>query len=640
MRLINVSGVDTDDGLKIEEFQNDNIPSYAILSHTWGEEEVTLQEMEETYAIKKGLLGKMSKVHYGEDNAAKKKGYAKIAMTCTTAKRHGWKYAWVDTCCIDKTSSAELSEAINSMYRWYQKAQVCYVFLADVVSLDDFASSRWFTRGWTLQELIAPTEILFYNKYWKILGTKQGLWQRIEDRTQISPLVLLGPEGLEEITIAQRMSWAANRSTTRSEDRAYSLLGLFDINMPLLYGEGEKAFIRLQEELMKAYDDPSILVWASKTEDHGGLLATSPDAFEGMAGISMRIFPNSLRKTSWTLDNKGIHLNMPLLPVGHSGLVLGILGGVYVNQLDDPAVISHRSFGIYLQEISYEGIMFRRVWSDRLELTDDYDYLHANLVVKEVCVPQRRRAAAVRIARQQRAPEVFDPLMSDFESLFRGPWKPTPYARRRLPVSSSGWGVMERFLCAAKIGDEESVRELAIVDPRVVQCSDDHQRTGLSYAAEGGHVKVAWMILVRLMWLGKKPSDECFQGRTPLSYAAGRGHIEVLWLLCNWPGIYLDSADKKGWTAWAYAVREGQVEVIRFLLSQAQVNKFMVDASGRTLLSHAAECGRRDIVELLLKKTSHSYTHLNDRNGLSAIDWAQRNGSESVLQYFAPYSLR
>jgi hypothetical protein len=201
-------------------FNNASIPPYAILSHTWGEEEVSFQDLLTPKA--KDMIG-----------------YKKISDCCKQAVDDGFELAWVDTCCIDKTSSAELSEAINSMYQWYQDAQVCYVYLADVPSCDalspnsKFGKSRWFTRGWTLQELLAPQSVVFYSSEWIELGTKSSLQSAITAITGVSKVVLLlNHPG--EISVAQRMSWAANRETTRVEDIAYCLLGLFGVNMPAI----------------------------------------------------------------------------------------------------------------------------------------------------------------------------------------------------------------------------------------------------------------------------------------------------------------------------------------------------------------------------------------------------------------------
>src|SRR6266480_713025 len=240
MRLINtVTGL-------FEEFIGRNIPKYAILSHTWEEEEVSIKDM-------------------SLPSRNNKKGYRKVEMTCQIASQAGFGYAWVDTCCIDKSSSAELTEAINSMYRWYQRAEVCYVFLADLpasASLNvALQNCRWFTRGWTLQELIAPGIIFFFDQEWNNRGTKRELVEDLSRITGINTKILLHAQRLSSVAVAQKMSWAANRKTTRVEDAAYCLLGIFNVNMPLLYGEEEKAFRRLQEEIIRSTSDFSIFAW-------------------------------------------------------------------------------------------------------------------------------------------------------------------------------------------------------------------------------------------------------------------------------------------------------------------------------------------------------------------------------------------
>jgi len=228
MRLINTTT------LQVEEFQNHEIPEYVILSHTWEEEEVSLQDMQ-TPACKK------------------KRGYYKIKQCCEKVASDGFTYCWIDTCCIDKTSSAELSEAINSMYKWYQNSRICYAYLSDFEASPDlvmenyrsFTESRWWTRGWTLQELLAPSIVEFYSVNWVEVGTKLSLHEQITEITGIDEGVLCGADPLRR-NVAVRMSWAARRKTTRIEDQAYCLMGLFHVNMPLLYGEGSRAFIRLQ----------------------------------------------------------------------------------------------------------------------------------------------------------------------------------------------------------------------------------------------------------------------------------------------------------------------------------------------------------------------------------------------------------
>ncbi|RSL81743.1 hypothetical protein CEP51_005613 [Fusarium floridanum] len=317
MRLLNTERVEL-------EFFIDEIPPYAILSHTWDQEEVIFQDMEQS-------------------RAKDKKGYAKIKNCCSIAHDNGYNYVWIDTCCIDKTSSAELTEAINSMYRYYREAEVCYSFLSDISSPSDFSQSRWFTRGWTLQELIAPAHMIFFDKDWQQLGTRENLGDKISVRTGIPQTILSGIQSLESASIAQRMSWAAGRKATRLEDRAYSLMGIFDINMPLLYGEGHKAFIRLQEEILRVSDDHSIFAWR-QNDPHGsgGLLAGTPDSFKGSENI-ISWNPFTPYNSPFTVTNKGVHLDAPFIAQAQGGLGLMILHCTETESKD-------QLVGIYLRD--------------------------------------------------------------------------------------------------------------------------------------------------------------------------------------------------------------------------------------------------------------------------------------------------
>ncbi|KAI5990884.1 heterokaryon incompatibility protein-domain-containing protein, partial [Pisolithus albus] len=224
---------------------------YAILSHRWGAE-VNYEDM----------IGLMKMEEEEREEVKQRDGYQKIVKSCEQAAKDGHKWLWIDTCCIDKRSSAELSEAINSMYRWYQNAQVCYAYLNDVGEStfpaekddDTFSQSNgrpeWFMRGWTLQELIAPKEVIFFNKGWEPIGNKRCLAPTLQVITGIPREVLTsGMDG--SLSVAQIMSWAAGRQTTRAEDRAYSMMGLFGVHMPVLYGEGARAFQRLQLEIVR-----------------------------------------------------------------------------------------------------------------------------------------------------------------------------------------------------------------------------------------------------------------------------------------------------------------------------------------------------------------------------------------------------
>jgi hypothetical protein len=280
MRLLNTKN------FQLTTFNDEKIiPEYAILSHTWGENEVTFRDLAELSPKQLTL----------------KRGYDKVEKCCTKALEWGLEWVWMDTCCIDQSSSAELSEAINSMYQWYRQSSVCYAYLCDVYSVEDdflpdrvidqgllyhkssFHRARWFTRGWCLQELLAPRNMQFYNTHWEYIGSKYSLKAPISTVTGIDEYGLFIPD-LSVLSIAHRMSWAAHRQTTRPEDVAYCLLGIFNINMPLLYGEGQlRAFGRLQEEIMRRTEDHSIFAWSGIGTDFGndivGFLAPHPSAF-------------------------------------------------------------------------------------------------------------------------------------------------------------------------------------------------------------------------------------------------------------------------------------------------------------------------------------------------------------------------
>ena len=319
MRLINCVT------LQLEEFTGEKIPQYAILSHTWGNEEVSFAD----FTLNRGTA---------------KRGYRKIALTCKHALQDELSYAWVDTCCIDKSSSAELSEAINSMFAWYKKSTKCYAYLSDVLKADfkeSFPRSRWFTRGWTLQELLAPEVVIFYDRRWNRLGTKLELTDWISDITAIDKAALMmkttgygNKIGLGHFCVAKKMSWASNRETTRAEDMAYCLLGIFNIHMPLLYGEGKQAFIRLQEEIIRNTADDSILAWGLHTEmlDSMGrvpavvaaqmeegwnsfapILASSPKDFRNCGDLEYAGMP--YKSVVFAMTNLGLEIQLPLVPV-------------------------------------------------------------------------------------------------------------------------------------------------------------------------------------------------------------------------------------------------------------------------------------------------------------------------------------
>lgn len=307
MRLLKASTIDDPSGPLLVEFAPDRIPAYAILSHTWGDDEATFTDFE-------------------NGTATTKSSFIKIEYTCRQALMDGLEYAWIDTCCIDKRSSAELSEAINSMFEWYKAAKTCYVYLTDIRSIDvcgsddQFKRSRWFTRGWTLQELLAPNLINFYTQDWGYIETKGSLSKIISEITNVDEAVLLGSRPIESVSVAKRMSWASKRETTRPEDIAYSLMGLFDVNMPMLYGEGQKAFLRLQEEIMKASDDHTLFAWIRPSAPDDlphGLLADSPKDFANSKDFIS--YQDWEPRAPYSLTNRGLQINLRMSAMSDDG---------------------------------------------------------------------------------------------------------------------------------------------------------------------------------------------------------------------------------------------------------------------------------------------------------------------------------
>ncbi|KAI6081811.1 HET-domain-containing protein [Hypoxylon rubiginosum] len=299
MRLIDVNT------FELKEFLGTKTPPYAILSHAWGDEEVTFQEWE----------------HRNDPVIQRKAGYVKIAGACRRARADKLKYLWCDTNCINKTSSEELTEAINSMFAWYHDSVICYAYLYDVKLEEPFAKSRWWTRGWTLQELLAPKSVVFFNRHWAVLGDKGGLASSISDVARIHIGALKDRETIRDYSIAQRMSWAANRETSRKEDIAYCLLGIFDINMPLLYGEGQKAFNRLQREIIKVSNDQSILAWDLQHSDDlpwTSALATSPTNFRFCGSV---VKNNENQRSAYSITNLGISMKVSLVKTAVKGIV-------------------------------------------------------------------------------------------------------------------------------------------------------------------------------------------------------------------------------------------------------------------------------------------------------------------------------
>jgi len=370
----------------IEKFGRD-IPNYAILSHTWGSDEVLYE-------------------HVCDGSAHKHEAYSKVISAVRQAASDGFEYIWIDSCCINRSSSAELSEALNSMYTWYQRASVCYALLEDVPEKTSgdfrarFAGSRWFTRGWTLQELLAPAHIELFGidqtGAWTLLGDRVALQVQISEITSIEVDYLSGLKDVHDASIAKRMSWAAERETKREEDVAYCLLGLFSINMPMLYGEGPRAFLRLQEEIIKRSDDQSIFAWSWRFNDEAetdcdaqstimkrlvhhtwitghskqgataigiehGLLADSPSAFrQSHAFVPCRIIRK--RQTPYQMSNRGLSINLPLIHLSETNVFLALLECRREDSKND------RFLGIFLKKTDAGSDQYVRIRCEKLRV--------------------------------------------------------------------------------------------------------------------------------------------------------------------------------------------------------------------------------------------------------------------------------
>ena len=364
MRLLQIDN-ETGDDFSLVEFIGVT-PPYAILSHTWGPNgtEVTFKDLVEGT---------------GKD----KPGYEKIRACGRQSAKAKYKYFWVDTCCIDKTSSAELSEAINSMYRWYEEAGVCFAYIEDAspsLPMSEWTTSniRWFTRGWTLQELLAPKEVEFFDTDWSALGTRTEhapLLSRItnihlaaleRDLTSYDtvPWEKNGRMDLRIFSIASKMSWAAKRTTARSEDVAYCLLGIFDVNMPLLYGEGStKAFVRLQEEIMKGSDDQSIFAWCRPNaffeayEPHG-LLTESPLGFINSGSVDWNMRTNA--KDPYAMTNKGLHITLHMAQLNEDYYVALLHCMVHEDRV---AIVLQKFQGDRYFRVAYSSLKFQEAIS-------------------------------------------------------------------------------------------------------------------------------------------------------------------------------------------------------------------------------------------------------------------------------------
>ncbi|KAJ1324376.1 HET domain-containing protein [Microdochium nivale] len=442
----------------LEQFAEGNIPGHAILSHTWGSDEATFEDYrhgnrpETPTAAGTPPVSQQHHARHWYDRRYKKirstksvrprraaelqrrksplpgAGHAKIDACCRTAKADGFQYVWIDTCCIDKQSSAELSEAINSMFAWYARASICYVYLADVQPADSLdtqqdtdttrdihatrprglsatqiaesKASRWFTRGWTLQECLAPDRLHILDSSWTLIGYSHrrshnpdsivlgdmsvpSLTSLLSEITGI-PYNFLWDTDIHTASVAERMRWASSRQTTRTEDQAYCLLGIFDVSMSMIYGEGKHAFDRLQHEIIKRYDDQSILAFGSIADDERSFqfvdlnkldrkdillndgysplrwqcLATTARSFHSQRTI-VRRKPNHELASHYDVTHVGVSISLPMiqLPSGEwlARLDCSVVPGGAVSSLSDKYLCL-----VLVPSHTQPNIMFRR----------------------------------------------------------------------------------------------------------------------------------------------------------------------------------------------------------------------------------------------------------------------------------------
>jgi hypothetical protein len=664
MRLIRTSD------LQLEEFVESDIPLYAILSHTWQGREVTLQEFRGIHSLSHKPISTP--------------GLEKIKAACSVARQDGFEYIWIDTCCIDKTSSAELTEAVNSMYRWYQNSAVCYAYLADVSTEAtdigtwkasfEFLESRWFKRGWTLQELIAPSDVIFLDKEWKEIGTKVALQQTIADITSI-PIEVLIKGNLDYASIAQKMAWASKRSTTRIEDMAYCLMGLFNIHMPMIYGEGENAFIRLQEEILKVSDDHTIFAWRSpqrygaspRAASHfSGLLASSPAAFSESGSVVQSF---SLSKAI-TINNKGIHVQVHL-EEGVGSVVRAILpckeqgkGDIYMAIYVTPVQVYDRPT---------ESDWYFRAHCDKLELVKVENLKKSPFGEKMICIRHGNPPVTRKQLSHGGCALALDGLGAftvDLNTIhlspgwgIKGNYLTAPYAGLG-PLGSLGQ-LLARLVFICKdgvllqltlrifpsglrvntvVGGESDSSQWPDKGDRIIERLDDDRILSVAIRKKIPPIGLGLCDVVELKYtspLITSNPDRWFDfvavvgphavEEKLLHYAARHGLTPILKLALGKGSSILDRKNAEGATPLSLAAEHGQTEAVAFLLKQQNVDLNSKDINGRSALWRASGQGQTEIVKLLLEAQSID-PDLKDNHGQSPLASAVWNGHEDVVR--------
>jgi hypothetical protein len=274
------------------------------------------------FAVTKRLCETMS-----EEERRRCGGFVKLVEFCNVAMQFHCKYVWLDTGCINHSSSAELEESIRSMFNWYRNSEICVVHLNETSNALSLRRDAWFTRGWTLQELLAPKKIKFFDQSWrpltpecyndKVPDTELGvpLWRTICEITEIPISQLLSFEpGMQNIR--ERMVWASARKTTRIEDKAYCLIGIFDVSLSIAYGEGTMAFHRLQLEIMQRSDDKGLFAWRGQPSAYNSMLAAGPECFVSpMWSLLPGVEGEPDLDATYALTNRGLRISVSVYDV-------------------------------------------------------------------------------------------------------------------------------------------------------------------------------------------------------------------------------------------------------------------------------------------------------------------------------------
>lgn len=457
---------------------------------------------------------------------------------------------------------------------------------------------------------------MFFNKEWQYLGTKASLGDEISSCTGIPQAILDGTESLESASVAQRMSWAACRKTTRLEDRAYSLMGIFDINMPLLYGEGHKAFIRLQEEILRVSDDHSIFAWRhTNTHSDGGLLAETPDAFKDSENI-IAWNPLTPHNSPFTVTNKGVHLDAPFIAQAQGGLGLMVLHCAEARSKD-------RLIGIYLRDPFLTMENFERCRSEEFTPVNLGQFSPFQYPTRNLCIKLRGMASSQiqgRAVSKNQELQPRHPIEGERSFVADRPENAANGEQEKDP--------QRRLSLATSEGNEAVVKELLGLSNIDANSMNEEERTPLSLAAEAGNEHIVDLLLSRRE-VDINSRDKL--GLSPLSYAAALGHEKVVWILLARSDIIPGSQDVQKRTMVSLAARRGHKDLVRQLLARKDTQGYLIDGGGRSVLSHASETGQEEVVRLILGSGKMN-PDLRDKAGRSALWYASTNGHAGLVK--------